>query len=161
MKIAILGTGRMGSAMAERLLDLGHHLTVWNRTAGKSQKLLTRGAQWADTPAQAVADSEVILSVLTDAQAIEQAYAGPSGVLSVAVAGKLAGVHVAARVLGWPRGQATQIGWLLQTKALITIVFANVLLEKGIISSASFTALLLMAIGSTMLTMPMIHMRRK
>ena len=57
MKIAILGTGRMGSAMAERLLDLGHQLTVWNRTAGKSQQLLDRGALWADTPAQAVADS--------------------------------------------------------------------------------------------------------
>lgn len=89
MKIAILGTGRMGSAMAERLLDLGHHLTVWNRTAGKSQKLLDRGALWADTPEQAVADSEVILSVLTDAQAIEQTYAGPAGVLRAAVAGKL------------------------------------------------------------------------
>ena len=79
----------MGSAMAERLLDLGHHLTVWNRTAGKSQKLLDRGALWADTPEQAVADCEVILSVLTDAQAIEQTYAGPSGVLRAAVAGKL------------------------------------------------------------------------
>ena len=84
-----------------------------------------------------------------------------AALLFVAVAGKLVGVHLAARILGWPRGQATQIGWLLQTKALITIVFANVLLDKGVISSASFTALLLMAIGSTMLTMPMLHIRRK
>jgi 3-hydroxyisobutyrate dehydrogenase len=89
MKIAILGTGRMGSAMAGRLLDQGHTLTVWNRTAGKSQELLTRGAHWADTPAQAISDSEVVLSVLTDANAIEQAYTGPSGVLSGAVTGKL------------------------------------------------------------------------
>ena len=55
MKITLLGTGRMGSAMAERLLDQGHALTVWNRTAGKAQKLLARGAHWADAPAQAVA----------------------------------------------------------------------------------------------------------
>ena len=89
MKITILGTGRMGSAMAERLLDQGHTLTVWNRTPGKAQKLLDRGARWADTPALAVADSEVVLSVLTDAKAIDQAYSGPSGALSVAVAGKL------------------------------------------------------------------------
>jgi 3-hydroxyisobutyrate dehydrogenase len=89
MKITILGTGRMGSAMAERLLDQGHTLTVWNRTPGKAQKLLDRGARWADTPALAVADSEAVLSVLTDAKAIDQAYSGPSGALSVAVAGKL------------------------------------------------------------------------
>jgi 3-hydroxyisobutyrate dehydrogenase len=89
MKITILGTGRMGSAMAERLLDQGHTLTVWNRTPGKAQKLLDRGARWADTPALAVADSEVVLSVLTDAKAIDQAYSGPSGALSVSVAGKL------------------------------------------------------------------------
>lgn len=89
MKITILGTGRMGSAMAERLLDQGHTLTVWNRTAGKSQKLLERGARWADTPAQAVADSETVISVLTDAKAIEQAYASASGALSANIAGKL------------------------------------------------------------------------
>jgi len=89
MKIAFIGTGRMGSAMAERLLDHGHHLTVWNRTAAKSQKLLERGAHWASTPAEAVADREVILSVLTDAKAIEQAYSGASGVFSAVIAGKL------------------------------------------------------------------------
>ncbi len=89
MKITLLGTGRMGSAMAERLLDQGHTLTVWNRTAGKAQKLLDRGAHWANTPAQAVANSEVVLSVLTDAKAIEQAYSGSSGALSANISGKL------------------------------------------------------------------------
>jgi hypothetical protein len=47
------------------------------------------------------------------------------------------------------------ICWLLQTKALIMIIFVNVLLDKGIITSTTFTALLLMAVGSTMLTVPM------
>ena len=46
------------------------------------------------------------------------------------------------------------IGWLLQTKALIMIIFVNILLDKGVITSATFTALLLMAVGSTMLTVP-------
>ena len=48
------------------------------------------------------------------------------------------------------------IGWLLQTKALIMIIFANILLDRQIISPAAFTALLLMAVGSTLLTMPVV-----
>jgi Kef-type K+ transport system membrane component KefB len=78
-----------------------------------------------------------------------------AGALLVAsVAGKLAGLHLAGRILDWPRGEASLIGWLLQTKALIMIIFSNVLLDKGIISGDAFTALLLMAVASTMLTTP-------
>lgn len=79
--------------------------------------------------------------------------------LVASVAGKLAGAHLAGRWLGWQRGEATLIGWLLQTKALIMIIFANVLLDKAIITSAMFTALLLMAVASTMLTVPMVAPR--
>ena len=75
--------------------------------------------------------------------------------------GKLAGVHLAGRILKWQPGEASIIGWLLQTKALIMIIFANVLLDKGIITSATFTALLLMAIASTMLTVPMVAPKLK
>jgi Kef-type K+ transport system membrane component KefB len=63
---------------------------------------------------------------------------------------------LAGRILKWPKGEARVIGWLLQTKALIMIIFANILLDRQIISNDSFTALLLMAVGSTMLTMPMV-----
>ena len=79
--------------------------------------------------------------------------------LLVSVSGKLAGVHLAGRILGWPAGQASVIGWLLQTKALIMIIFANVLLDKAIISNETFTALLIMAVLSTMLTVPMVTPR--
>jgi Kef-type K+ transport system membrane component KefB len=79
--------------------------------------------------------------------------------LAAAVAGKLAGVHLAGRLLKWQPGEATLVGWLLQTKALIMIIFANVLLDKQIISGDAFTALLLMAVGSTMLTVPMVAPR--
>ena len=81
--------------------------------------------------------------------------------LAASVAGKLIGVHLAGRVLGWSRAEATVIGWLLQTKALVMIIFANILLDKGVISPASFTALLLMALGSTVLTMPVVIPRLK
>jgi Kef-type K+ transport system membrane component KefB len=76
--------------------------------------------------------------------------------LFVSVSGKLLGVSIAGRILKWPRGEARAIGWLLQTKALIEIIFANVLLDKQIITSETFTALLLMAVASTMLTVPMV-----
>ena len=75
--------------------------------------------------------------------------------LAAAVGGKLLGVHIAGRVLGWSRTEASLIGWLLQTKALIMIIFSNILLDKGIITPTTFTALLLMAVGSTMLTTPL------
>jgi Kef-type K+ transport system membrane component KefB len=80
-----------------------------------------------------------------------------AGVLLVAsVSGKLIGTHVAGRVLKWQPGEASLIGWLLQTKALIMIIFANVLLDKQIITNETFTALLLMAVASTMLTVPIV-----
>nr|WP_295083502.1 cation:proton antiporter [uncultured Roseateles sp.] len=81
--------------------------------------------------------------------------------LFASVAGKLAGVHLAGRILGWRPGEASLIGWFLQTKALIMIIFANILLDKQIITSASFTALLLMAVASTMLTIPVVTPKLK
>ena len=77
--------------------------------------------------------------------------------LVASVLGKLAGIHVAGKILGWEKGEASIIGWLLQTKALIMIIFVNILLDKGIITSETFTALLLMAIASTMLTVPVVY----
>jgi Kef-type K+ transport system membrane component KefB len=76
--------------------------------------------------------------------------------LVASVSGKIAGTQLAARVLGWPRGDARLVGWLLQTKALIEIIFVNILLDKQIITSEMFTAFLLMAVVSTMLTVPVV-----
>lgn len=64
---------------------------------------------------------------------------------------------MAGKILGWEKGEASIIGWLLQTKALIMIIFVNILLDKGIITSETFTALLLMAIASTILTVPVVY----
>jgi Kef-type K+ transport system membrane component KefB len=81
--------------------------------------------------------------------------------LVASVAGKLAGVGIAGKLLGWKRGDAWTVGWLLQTKALIMIIFVNVLLDRRIITSETFTALLLMAVASTMLTTPIVAPRLK
>ena len=83
-------------------------------------------------------------------------FAAAALLLAASVGGKLAGIHLAGRILQWPKGDAKAIGWLLQTKALIMIIFANILLDKMIITNETFTALLLMAVASTMLTIPIV-----
>ena len=64
--IAFLGLGAMGSRMARRLLDAGHALTVYNRSAERAAPLVAAGAPHADTPRAAVADAEVVISMLSD-----------------------------------------------------------------------------------------------
>ncbi|MFC9398501.1 NAD(P)-dependent oxidoreductase [Streptomyces sp. NPDC057027] len=65
-KIAFLGLGSMGLPMARRLLDAGHPLTVWNRTAAKADALVADGAVRAATPAEAVRDADVVVTMLAD-----------------------------------------------------------------------------------------------
>ncbi|MCX7175906.1 MAG: cation:proton antiporter [Proteobacteria bacterium] len=86
----------------------------------------------------------------------EAVFLAAGALLAASVAGKLVGTYVAGNLLEWASGEASIIGWLLQTKALIMIIFANILLDKDIITSESFTALLLMAVASTMLTVPVV-----
>ncbi len=76
--------------------------------------------------------------------------------LLASVSGKLIGMRIAGRILKWNREETSIVGWLLQTKGLIEIIFANILLDKQIITNETFTALLLMAAASTMLTVPMV-----
>ncbi len=83
-------------------------------------------------------------------------FVAAAALLVASVSGKLLGTRIAGRVLKWPPGEGRLIGWFLQTKALIMIIFANVLLDKQVITSETFTALLLMAVASTMLTVPMV-----
>ena len=89
MKIGIAGTGRMGAAIAQRLLSLGHEVTVWNRTAEKTRALAAAGAKVAATPARVAVVSETIITILTDAAAIDAAYHGKDGLLSATVSGRL------------------------------------------------------------------------
>ena len=77
------------------------------------------------------------------------------------LAGKLLGIQIAGKILKWEKGEASIIGGLLQTKALIMIIFANILLDKQIITNETFTALLLMAVASTMLSIPMVTPKLK
>jgi 3-hydroxyisobutyrate dehydrogenase-like beta-hydroxyacid dehydrogenase len=123
MQIGVVGLGPMGAAMARRLLQAGHAVTVFNRTAARAEPLLAAGARRANSPAEAAA-GEVVLTSLADDVAVEALVLGKDGVLaglkpgaihisastlSVALSDRLAEAHqqraqgyVAAPVLGRP-----------------------------------------------------------
>jgi 3-hydroxyisobutyrate dehydrogenase-like beta-hydroxyacid dehydrogenase len=84
--VAILGTGKMGGAMARRLASSGFDISLWNRTRAKADDLEVGTV--AATPAEAVRDADVVISSLTNDAAVRDVYLGEHGVLRVA-AGKL------------------------------------------------------------------------
>jgi 3-hydroxyisobutyrate dehydrogenase-like beta-hydroxyacid dehydrogenase len=80
--IAVLGLGAMGRAIAAKLQAAGHDLSVWNRTPGRDEELVSASASRADTPAHAVRDAEVVVTMLTDPPALEAVLFGPDGASS-------------------------------------------------------------------------------
>jgi len=89
MQIGIAGIGKMGAAIAQRLMEVGHTVTVWNRSADKLKPLVAAGAAVAATPAELASKSEVVITILTDAAAIDAVYGGASGLLEGNVRDKL------------------------------------------------------------------------
>lgn len=88
-RIGFIGLGRMGQAMAGRLLAAGFPVAVYNRTQSKAAGLIEQGATWAETPAALASKADIILTILTDDWAVEQIYLGENGLLAGDVAGKL------------------------------------------------------------------------
>ena len=89
MHIGIAGTGRMGTAIAKRLLGLGHEVSVWNRTPTGTAEAVAAGAQ-APPSARALAQSApVVISIVSDAAALEAVYTGADGLLAGANPGGL------------------------------------------------------------------------
>jgi len=89
MHIGIAGIGTMGSNIGARLMEVGHKLTVWNRTAEKTKPLAGAGAGVAKTAAELTSTVEVVISLLIDSAAIEAVYHGPQGLLAGDTKGKL------------------------------------------------------------------------
>jgi 3-hydroxyisobutyrate dehydrogenase len=87
MHIGIAGLGRMGAAIAARLIETGHTLTAWNRSSEKAKAV--QNAAVAGSPAELASRVEAVITILTDAAAIAAVYEGPSGLLAGNVAGKL------------------------------------------------------------------------
>ncbi len=87
--IGFLGLGKMGCLMAPHLLQAGHELTVWNRTAAKADTLVRDGATLAANPAQVASAADIVISMLADDAAVLDVYDKSDGLLSTAVEGKL------------------------------------------------------------------------
>jgi 3-hydroxyisobutyrate dehydrogenase len=79
----------MGALMAARLQAAGHDLTVWNRTASRTALLVEAGARAAATPAEAVADAEVVVSMLFGPEAVHEVYFGEGGAAGGLASGAL------------------------------------------------------------------------
>src|SRR6266446_6950069 len=89
MNIGVAGLGRMGAAIAQRLIEVGHRVAVWNRSAAKAKPLADAGATVVATPAELAQVAEAVISILTDAAAIEAVYGGAAGLLAADLRGKL------------------------------------------------------------------------
>ena len=88
MKVGVAGLGRMGAAIAKRLIEVGHEVTVWNRSADKVEPLVKAGAARAASPSELALRVDVVITILTDAKAIADVYEGASGLLADSVSGK-------------------------------------------------------------------------
>lgn len=80
MTVAFIGLGGMGSRMAGRLLDSGHDVVVWNRTAAKARPLIEAGATVADTPADAARSADVVITMVADPAALAAVSEGETGI---------------------------------------------------------------------------------
>ncbi len=89
MRIGVAGLGRMGAAMAERLIAVGHEVHVWNRTPAKAKPLIAAGAKEAVAPSDLTARCDVVVTMLTNAKSLADVYEGPTGLLSGEAKGKL------------------------------------------------------------------------
>ncbi len=90
-KIGFIGTGIMGGAMAQHLLDEGYEMQVYNRTKEKADQLVAGGAVWKDTPAACAEGMDAVISMVGYPKDVEEIYLGQDGIL----AGARPGAYVA------------------------------------------------------------------
>jgi len=82
MQVGFVGLGAMGAGIVPRLLNAGHRVTGWNRSAEKAAPLLKAGMNWAGTPRAVAEQSEIVFSIVTDAPAVRAVALGKDGILS-------------------------------------------------------------------------------
>jgi 3-hydroxyisobutyrate dehydrogenase-like beta-hydroxyacid dehydrogenase len=78
--VAVVGLGGMGSRIARRLLEAGHEVIVWNRTAAKAKPLTELGAVAAESPADATRRAEAVITVVADPEALRAVTEEPDGI---------------------------------------------------------------------------------
>jgi 3-hydroxyisobutyrate dehydrogenase-like beta-hydroxyacid dehydrogenase len=80
MKIGFAGLGDMGSLIVPRLMEAGHDVLGWNRTRSKADALVAQGMRFADTPAAAAREADIMFSILTDGTAVADVALGENGI---------------------------------------------------------------------------------
>lgn len=88
-QVGFVGLGAMGSGIAQRIMDAGHSVVVWNRTKSKADDLVAAGAVWADTPREVAEQCEVVFTMLTNTAAIQGAAHGDDGIIAGLTEGKV------------------------------------------------------------------------
>ena len=81
-KIGFIGLGDMGQVIVPRLLEAGHTVTGWNRSPGKSKSLEDAGMMIASTPAEAAKNADIVLSIVTDGNAVKDVSLGENGIIT-------------------------------------------------------------------------------
>ena len=82
MKLAFMGLGQMGAAIAARLVSSGYDITVWNRSTAATEPLVKEGAHAVSAPAEAVRDADAVLTMLTDDDATREVDLGANGFIN-------------------------------------------------------------------------------
>jgi 3-hydroxyisobutyrate dehydrogenase len=112
VRIGWIGTGIMGAPMAMHLVDAGYTVSVFSRTKKKSEKLISRGCEWYDTPAAMAEKCNVIFTIVGYPKDVEEVYFGDYGVMetlekdavvidmTTTLPGLAVRIHDAAREIG-------------------------------------------------------------
>src|SRR6266851_2905694 len=82
MNVGFVGLGAMGALIVRRLMDGGHRVTGWNRSREKAEELIKAGMRWAASPRAVAEASDIVISIVTDAAAVQAVALGPDGVVS-------------------------------------------------------------------------------
>jgi 3-hydroxyisobutyrate dehydrogenase-like beta-hydroxyacid dehydrogenase len=86
--IGFIGLGMMGKPMAQRLIDRGHQLVVFNRTKAKADELVKQGANWADNPKSVTEQSDIVISMISTPEVLREIVLGKNGILEGVSEGK-------------------------------------------------------------------------
>jgi 3-hydroxyisobutyrate dehydrogenase-like beta-hydroxyacid dehydrogenase len=132
-RIAVLGLGAMGAAIAGKLQSAGHDLTVWNRTPRRDDELVAAGARRTETPAAAVDEAEVVITMLTDPPALEQVLFEKDG------AG--AAIHHDATLIEMSTVGPSAVGSVVERIAPVDVLDAPVLGSVPSVQSGSLVIL--------------------
>src|SRR5271167_4785047 len=100
-KVAFIGLGRMGSGMARRVLDCGHELRVFNRTAARAEDLVRRGAVQCATPRDTCVGADAVVSMVTDDQASRAIWYGTTGALAAPLAPSALAIECSTLSYDW------------------------------------------------------------